>query len=390
MKNLMKKFLLADFCWQFGDALFLIVVNWYILDAFQKSGYVSTFYLVSTIAGIIISIVYWGYFIKKDSRGIIVNLNISMICMILGSLMIITICGANLFSIYVLAVCNGIGWNLYFPVSKILLGEIAREGEILEGNSFSETAMQGGTLVSSMIGGVLYKIAGFGSTMMLIVVMYVISTFFIRRISIYKANNSDEQINIVNGWDVRILFQSFAMSVPFIASICINASLAGYVRNCLGGNEICYGIFNTMFAVGACLAGFYTMSRFAKDRKGIAITMSFLFTILSGFALYLKVNVFLSGTVIFLMGLFGPSIRIFLYTELMQTIKGEALGMLLSIFNIVGLGIQTLISLVLSYQVDMAGDNIGFLYYSGVMALGAICFVASHKGNVINDRVEME
>jgi hypothetical protein len=38
----------------------------------------------------------------------------------------------------------------------------------------------------------------------------------------------------------------------------------------------------------------------------------------------------------------------------------------------------------------MAGDNIGFLYYSGVMALGAICFVASRKANVINDRVEME
>lgn len=97
---------------------------------------------------------------------------------------------------------------------------------------------------------------------------------------------------------------------------------------------------------------------------------------------------FLSGAVIFLMGLFGPSIRIFLYTELMQTIKGEALGMLLSIINIVGLGIQTLISLVLSYQVDMAGDNIGFLYYAGVMVLGAICFTVSFKEGVMDSELD--
>lgn len=376
----MKKFLIADFFWQFGDALFLTIASWYILDKLNKSECVSDFYTAATMVGIIITIIYWLMLKGKNPQHIIIGLNITMVVLILISLILIRCAGMSLLVVYLLATCNGIGWNLYFPVSKILLKGIIGVGDVLEGNSLSETAMQVGTLFASLVGSVLYKFVGFEIVLLLVALCYVVSIFMIKaiktkRVEQYEMETSKAKVNIVCG----IYFLCIAMSVPFIASICLNISLSGYVNNILKAEEICYGIMNTIFGMGACLAGVYTMTGFAKKKRKLAIGVCFFMTIVFGGVMCVKANVLFSGIGMFAFGIFGPSIRIFLYTELMKAVTEEMLGMLLSIFNVVSLGIQMFISMIMSINIDSVGENVGFFYYSVVMALGAICFVISTK-----------
>ena len=371
----MKKFLLADFFWQFGDALFLTIVSWYILDTLHKSEYVSNFFTITTISGIVISFAYWFLFIKRKATSIILVLNLVMITIICISLVIIKVQGPNLYVIYMLAICNGIGWNLYFPVSKILLKEIVGKEGALEGNSLSETAMQVGTLISSIIGSVLYKVLGFEIILIIIAILY-----FLNCIEIYTLKDIDKEQKIEYQESIKqihltkMICLCFAMSVPFIASICINISLAGYVKNSLFANEICYGIMNAIFGVGACLAGFYTLTKFAKEKRNIAIVVCFLMTITFGIGLFIDVSIFLTGLGMLSFGIFGPSVRIFLYTEIMQLVDEKILGVLLSVFNIIGLGVQMLITLIMAHKVDVVGEKFGFLLYSGVMLIGFLCY----------------
>lgn len=370
----LKFFLLADFFWQFGDSLFLTTVSWFILDVMKNSVYISNFYTLTTVSGLVVSLLYCFVINRTSSKKMILILNRGLLCILVGSLICIKILDVDIVVVYLLAICNGIGWNLYFPLSKILLKEITNDDNALKGNSYSEMAMQIGTLTSSLIGSLLYKMFGFQIILIINIILYILANVMIKKISkgIYINGISKKIKHSQKIPFYQIIFLGIAMSVPFIVSVCINISLPGYVSKYLDGSEICYGIMNMLFGIGACLSGVFALSKFSRSNKTGAIYISFCLPIVCGGLICFTENAVFLAIALFVFGVFGPSVRVFLYTEMMQMVDEISMGNILAFFNIISLLVQMLVSVLIGRQVEVFGEKIGFVVYAFIMMLGLL------------------
>lgn len=379
MKKNVTLFITSDFISQFSAGIVLAALNWYIIDVYQSNSLVATIANIDVIAGLIISLVAVGLLKRMNSKRIALMSYFFRVIFIALPLILLKLGIDDRLAIYLLALSNGIGWNLYFPASKDILNSFTVEENTLQLNSFAEISMQVGLFSAALVSGILYRYIGFENILLLGTSLFFAALIIFALVK-YQESDKVEAIEqqgvfaylIGHKW---LLILGLVLYIPFIGANVINTTLPGYIQAHLSGNSISYGFTDTMYGVGACLAGVLLPVIAKFINKEHLIFPLFSIAVLLGVVLVLNHSLALTAGYIFLLGSVGPAIRTIIYTRTMEIVPGKLLGPLVSVWNFINLIFQFVANYSVGRVMDIVGPQWGFMIYASTMLLGILLFI---------------
>ncbi len=260
MKKNFRLFITSDIISQFGAGLILVALNWYIIDIYHSNSLIAIVANINVIAGILISIIAVGILKCINARWLVISSICFRIFFIVLALVLFKMNLDKKLAIYLLALSGGIGWNLYFPASKDILNSFMTEDNALQINSFAEISMQVGLLTATLFSGILYRYVGFKNILVIGIVLFVSSLLIFSSVKYSEQNKikADKNVKLFSYFlkEKWLLLLGIVLYIPFIGTNIITTALPGYIKDHLSGNSIVYGITDTMYGVGACLASF--------------------------------------------------------------------------------------------------------------------------------------
>ena len=260
MKKNFRLFITSDIISQFGAGLILVALNWYIIDIYHSNSLIAIVANINVIAGILISIIAVGILKCINARWLVISSICFRIFFIVLALVLFKMNLDKKLAIYLLALSGGIGWNLYFPASKDILNSFMTEDNALQINSFAEISMQVGLLTATLFSGILYRYVGFKNILVIGIVLFVSSLLIFSSVKYSEQNKikADKNVKLFSYFlkEKWLLLLGIVLYIPFIGTNIITTALPGYIKDHLSGNSIVYGITDTMYGAGACLASF--------------------------------------------------------------------------------------------------------------------------------------
>ncbi len=273
MKKNFRLFITSDIISQFGAGLILVALNWYIIDIYHSNSLIAIVANINVIAGILISIIAVGILKCINARWLVISSICFRIFFIVLALVLFKMNLDKKLAIYLLALSGGIGWNLYFPASKDILNSFMTEDNALQINSFAEISMQVGLLTATLFSGILYRYVGFKNILVIGIVLFVSSLLIFSSVKYSEQNKikADKNVKLFSYFlkEKWLLLLGIVLYIPFIGTNIITTALPGYIKDHLSGNSIVYGITDTMYGVGACLASFvltFIVKYFNKEK----------------------------------------------------------------------------------------------------------------------------
>lgn len=383
MKKNFRLFITSDIISQFGAGLILVALNWYIIDIYHSNSLIAIVANINVIAGILISIVAVRILKCINARWLVISSICFRIFFIVLALVLFKMNLDKKLAIYLLALSGGIGWNLYFPASKDILNSFMTEDNALQINSFAEISMQVGLLTATLFSGILYRYVGFKNILVIGIVLFVSSLLIFSSVKYSEQNKikADKNVKLFSYFlkEKWLLLLGIVLYIPFIGTNIITTALPGYIKDHLSGNSIVYGITDTMYGVGACLASFvltFIVKYFNKEKL---ILFLFIFSIILGAVLSLNQKLSLAIGYIFLLGMVEPVIRTIMYTRTMEIIPSTLLGAVVAFWNFINLILQFFANYGVGKVMDDVGPQWGFIIYAGVMILGSLIFIGIKK-----------
>lgn len=383
MKKNFRLFITSDIISQFGAGLILVALNWYIIDIYHSNSLIAIVANINVIAGILISIVAVGILKCINARWLVISSICFRIFFIVLALVLFKMNLDKKLAIYLLALSGGIGWNLYFPASKDILNSFMTEDNALQINSFAEISMQVGLLTATLFSGILYRYVGFENILVIGIVLFVSSLLIFSSVKYSEQNKikADKNVQLFSYFfkEKWLLLLGIVLYIPFIGTNIITTALPGYIKDHLSGNSIVYGITDTMYGVGACLASFvltFIVKYFNKEKL---ILFLFIFSIILGAVLSLNQKLSLAIGYIFLLGMVEPVIRTIMYTRTMEIVPSTLLGAVVAFWNFINLILQFFANYGVGKVMDDVGPQWGFIIYAGVMILGSLIFIGIKK-----------
>lgn len=383
MKKNFRLFITSDIISQFGAGLILVALNWYIIDIYHSNSLIAIVANINVIAGILISIIAVGILKCINARWLVISSICFRIFFIVLALVLFKMNLDKKLAIYLLALSGGIGWNLYFPASKDILNSFMTEDNALQINSFAEISMQVGLLTATLFSGILYRYVGFKNILVIGIVLFVSSLLIFSSVKYSEQNKikADKNVKLFSYFlkEKWLLLLGIVLYIPFIGTNIITTALPGYIKDHLSGNSIVYGITDTMYGVGACLASFvltFIVKYFNKEKL---ILFLFIFSIILGAVLSLNQKLSLAIGYIFLLGMVEPVIRTIMYTRTMEIVPSTLLGAVVAFWNFINLILQFFANYGVGKVMDDVGSQWGFIIYAGVMILGSLIFIGIKK-----------
>ncbi len=383
MKKNFRLFITSDIISQFGAGLILVALNWYIIDIYHSNSLIAIVANINVIAGILISIIAVGILKCINARWLVISSICFRIFFIVLALVLFKMNLDKKLAIYLLALSGGIGWNLYFPASKDILNSFMTEDNALQINSFAEISMQVGLLTATLFSGILYRYVGFKNILVIGIVLFVSSILIFSSVKYSEQNKikADKNVKLFSYFlkEKWLLLLGIVLYIPFIGTNIITTALPGYIKDHLSGNSIVYGITDTMYGVGACLASFvltFIVKYFNKEKL---ILFLFIFSIILGAVLSLNQKLSLAIGYIFLLGMVEPVIRTIMYTRTMEIVPSTLLGAVVAFWNFINLILQFFANYGVGKVMDDVGPQWGFIIYAGVMILGSLIFIGIKK-----------
>ncbi|KRL83811.1 MFS transporter [Ligilactobacillus apodemi] len=376
-------FIVSDFISQFSAGIVLAAMNWYIIDMYRSNTLIATFANINVVAGLLISIIAVVLLRKVNLKRVGMISYCFRIIFIVLPLLLFSVGVKNHMAIYLLALSNGIGWNLYFPASKDILNSFTLEKNVLEINSFAEISMQVGLFSSALVSGILYHYIGFINILIIGTLLFIGSFFIFTLIKYNEPIETDleDKTKIISylleqKW---LILLGLVLYIPFIGANIINTSLPGYIQEHLAGNSISYGFTDTMYGIGACLAGILLPNycKIYPKRSSYFAIVSHCCNFRSIFSINRSLT--LGASYIFLLGLVGPAIRTVIYTRAMEFVPSNLLGAVVSFWNFVNLIFQFGVNYSVGKIMDHVGAQWGFMVYVSLMILGALIFSSIKK-----------
>lgn len=383
-KNL-KLFLTADLFSQFGAGMTIAALSWYAIDISGSNQVVAAITIVNIIGGILMSLfagLIIDYFPKKN---ITLISHIIRCIFVLVPLLFLVFYGYHSFFLYLIALSNGLGWNLYYPASKGLLKEISSNEELMKSNSGAEITMQIGLFSSGALAGSLYNFLGFNVILFIALIIFFVSIFIT---SLIKVNISQgvnvEKIGIKEMYiegiryfqgNTTIFLMGIILYIPFIGANLINTILPGYSINVLHANSVVYGLIDMAYGIGACVVGFTIIGLSKKLSVNFLIILGFLLATFTGLVLYFNTSKAMTGIMFFICGLCGPGIRSLIFTLIMQRVPEGLLGRAMTMWNLLSLVIQVIATYLIGIIMDVINPAWGFLIYSLIIVCGLFLFL---------------
>lgn len=383
MKKNFRFFITSDIISQFGAGLILVALNWYIIDIYHSNSLVAIVANINVVAGMLISLVAVGALKHINAKWLAISSYCFRIIFIVLALVLFKLNLDKKLAIYLLALSGGIGWNLYFPASKDILNSFTTEDNTLQINSFAEISMQVGLLAATLFSGILYRYVGFENILVIGIILFVSSLLIFSAVKYSKQNKIkvDEKVKLFPYFrkEKWLLLLGIVLYIPFIGTNVITTALPGYIKEHLSGNSINYGITDTMYGVGACLASFVLPFIVKYFNKEGLITAMFVFSIILGTVLSLNQKLSLAIGYIFLLGMVGPVIRTIMYTRTMEIVPSALLGVIVAFWNFINLILQFFANYGVGKVMDEVGPQWGFMIYAGLMIVGTLIFMGIKK-----------
>ncbi|MEY8736181.1 MFS transporter [Lactobacillus sp. AN1001] len=383
MKKNFRLFITSDIISQFGAGLILVALNWYIIDIYHSNSLVAIVANINVVAGMLISLVAVGVLKHINAKWLAISSYCFRIFFIVLALVLFKINSDKKLAIYLLALSGGIGWNLYFPASKDILNSFTTEDNTLQINSFAEISMQVGLLAATLFSGILYRYVGFENILVIGIVLFVSSLLIFSSVKYSKQNKIkvDEKVKLFPYFrkEKWLLLLGIVLYIPFIGTNVITTALPGYIKEHLSGNSINYGITDTMYGVGACLASFVLPFIVKYFNKEGLIAAMFVFSIILGTVLSLNQKLSLAIGYIFLLGMVEPVIRTIMYTRTMEIVPSALLGVIVAFWNFINLILQFFANYGVGKMMDEVGPQWGFMIYAGLMIVGTLIFIGIKK-----------
>lgn len=384
------RFLSADLLSQFSSGVMLSAISWYAISWYKSNNLVSNLTNTNLLSGLLITVLIIPIIDKiKENKIIQISLLIKTL-MILSSIICCTLFKDIKIGLFIIALANGISWNIYFPASKKFIQNISNIEELNKNNSLSETIMQIGLFSSGLISGILLKYTNILKILYLILLLSFISTLL--SITLKKhSNNKKNKNNINNKYSnysnnyIYLLLIGIVLYIPFVGANEINTILPGYVTEILKGNSIIYGSIDMMYGIGAILSGVLVSYLYKKIKETNIVKYIFICSIIIGVILSINKSIIISYTLLFILGIIGPSIRIIINTLTMKTVNSKSIGKLMSIWNIISILLQILLIKALGNIMDSYGANKGFILYSITMIIGLIITLFIFKKDKYNN-----
>lgn len=318
-----------------------------------------------------------------NARWLVISSNCFRIFFIVLALVLFKMNLDKKSAIYLLALSGGIGWNLYFPASKDILNSFTTEDNALQINSFAEISMQVGLLTATLFSGILYRYVGFENILVVGIVLFVSSLLIFSSVKYSEQNKikADKNVKLFSYFLKKkwLLLLGIVLYIPFIGTNIITTALPGYIKDQLSGNSIVYGITDTMYGVGACLASFVLTFIVKYFNKENLILFFFISSIILGAVLSLNQKLSLAIGYIFLLGMVEPVIRTIMYTRTMEIVPSTLLGAVVAFWNFINLILQFFANYGVGKVMDDVGPQWGFIIYAGVMILGSLIFIGIKK-----------
>lgn len=376
----------------------IAVLSWYALDKSGSNQLVATIINANVISGILMSL-FAGVIVDNFSKKFITILSyILRILFIAVPLLLLTVYGYNKYFLLLIALSNGLGWNLYYPASKGLLQEISTKEQLLKSNSGAEITMQVGLFSSGAIAGSLYNICGFKIILIMSIITFLVSAFLTSLLKTKKKkpvsrDNFKIKDSYVEGMKYfqhhgAIFFLGLILFIPFIGANVINTILPGYASIELNTNAAVYGLIDMAYGIGACVVGFTIIGLSKRFSINMIVSIGFIIGILTGLVLFTNTSKFFAGVLFFICGLCGPGIRSLIYSLIMKVVPNEFLGRTMSLWNLLSLMIQVIATFAIGKIMDIISPAWGFLIYSFILIIGLVLFFSIARS--INKYIEVD
>ena len=383
MKKNFRPFITSDIISQFGAGLILVALNWYIIDIYHSNSLVAIVANINVVEGMLISLVAVAVLKRINAKWLAISSYCFRIFFIVLALVLFKMNLDKKLAIYLLALSGGIGWNLYFPASKDILNSFTTEDNTLKINSFAEISMQVGLLAATLFSGILYRYVGFENILVIGIILFVSSLLIFSSVKYSKQNKIkvDERMKLFPYFLKKkwLLLLGIVLYIPFIGTNVITTALPGYIKDHLSGNSINYGITDTMYGIGACLASFALPFIVKYFNKESLITSMFVFSVILGTVLSLNQKLSLAIGYVFLLGMVEPVIRTIMYTRTMEIVPSALLGVVVAFWNFINLILQFFANYGVGKVMDEVGPQWGFMIYAGLMIVGTLIFMGIKK-----------
>lgn len=371
-KTDVRAFIISDAVTQFGAGMVLSAGAWYIFDNSHSNALVAVAAAFNTVSGVLMSVVA-GSAVDRYSPKVVAQIShLLRIVLIVVPLALITSFDFHPAFVFVLALNNGLGWNLYFPASKAIIQRLTQEDGTVVVNSAAEVSMQVGLFSSGAVAGLIYRSAGFSPILVAGTVAFVVGMGVLATVNVPAVNDAggDERIESF-GQAFRAGFRylrthptvialSFVLYVPFVIANIFATALPGYVDTELHHGAVAYGLVDMAWGLGATAAGLVVVLVVRRRHESRVVLGSLTAITCFGIAMMLNSSVAIAIAVTAIAGASAASARILLYSEVMRTVPGAYLGRVVALANLASLLLQTVLSQVAGLLMDSTQPRYGF------------------------------
>lgn len=379
-------FILSDVITQFAAGMVISATAWFVFDQTHSNGLVAWVSSANTLGGVAVSVIAGLFIDRFRPKHVALASHAVRVTFMSGPLILFLSFGFQPVFAILLALDNGIGWNLYFPASKTIVQRLAGARGTAGMNSIAEVSMQVGLFSAGAVAGVIYRAVGFYPILFASAAIMLLGLLVLSRVRVPDPpdDHDGDHTSVHAGiayfrTNPRALMLSLVLCAPFIAATICSTALPGYAKTVLGTTSVGYGLIGTAWGAGACVAGI-AMARSGNTRAKTGVVVAGLLT-LATYALVMTVN---SHTAIAIVatvfaGAAAAGTRIALYTEIMSTVASRFLGRILTLGNLASLLLQTVPAQSTGLVMDTAGAQYGYLLVVPVSLAFTAVYLASPR-----------
>lgn len=385
-------FILSDVITQFGAGMVMSASAWYIFDESRSNSLVALVAAANTGSGVMMSLLAGALVDRFNPKLVAQVSHLLRISLILLSLLLFQEFDFHPIFAFILALNNGLGWNLYFPASKSIINNVTRKQARVGVNSAAEVSMQVGLFSSGALAGVLYNVIGFVSILAIATSAFVVGFGILAlvRISAGSELSSDAPSSLAESFRGGFVFAkqqpalfgaASVLFFPFIAANVFATILPGFVTEALSSDAPVYGFIDMTWGVAAAAVGVIVAA--VSKRKSVSVT-AVVSTGLVTLVVYGVIMFFTSNWIVALAltataGFAAAAVRILLYARLMDVIPEGVFGRVISMTNMVGLILQMILSQLAGLSMDALGPGFGFLIIALISVTGLLLFAKTMR-----------
>ncbi len=388
-KNI-RNYFFADIISQLGSNISLISLNWFLLERTGLNEQVGILMLLGIVGGLITA-PFGGIIADHFNRkSVLIYSNFVRAICITTVVILLVSQDFSIYYLYILAIINGVGFNIYLPAAKAFVQEVVRRESIVKWNGLIEMSVQISMLIAGALTGLVYKIFGIKVILTIDALTFILGNFFLYRVKYYHSVTEGSNENFVQiflkGFRyflsspiIFIFIFIFILSLPHVATIILNVVMPGYVLYWLHSDSLTYGVMSMSYGMGASMACliFIYISAIKFSRSLIYTLLLVSITSLIVMCFNNSIAVAYLSTMFF--GFANSGIKIILLSTIMKVVSKEYMGRVISVKNLLITTMQMIATYNIGFVMDKYGAVSGYIFLAVIMVCSLLGYIIFSK-----------